>query len=112
MGTAPVGVIQDDGVAGLQSIDVVLLHRLLDDEGKSPQVADLMRRLSEHFETIVEERASVVFTRFDVGRVGGFLESHPHLVGDGGERILDNLNHRRAGAQQVISHIHGQSRGI
>ena len=48
------------GVARFNVLDAVFLHRFFDDEGESAKVADLVRRLGEHFQAAVEEGAGVI----------------------------------------------------
>ena len=54
-----------------------------------------MRRVGDQPAVGVEERTGEIEPLLDVHRVGGVLERHPHLLGDGHEEVVEHLQHHR-----------------
>ena len=100
MGAAPVGVVEDDEVALLEGHG---LERGLDRKGHGPEVDGDVRALGQGPAVPVEEGAGKVLPLLDVRRKGGPAEDGGHLLGDGDEDVLEELEldridllHRRA----------------
>ncbi len=88
---AQVRVVDEDAVAGGQPLGPVGRDGLRHDVGERAQVRGLGEGLGDGAQVAVEERAGEVAAGLDVGRVGGAPERRPHLLGDGEERVADDL---------------------
>ena len=90
VGTAEVGVVEDDDVAGREAVGEGLEGSLHGCRHRA-EVDRLVSGLGDHFGGGVEQRAGEVLALLHVGGVAGALKCHAHLLGDGDEHVLENF---------------------
>ena len=98
MAPAQIGVVEHDHVPRAEGA-AVGLHGGADGGGHGTQVDGHVGRLGHHLALGVEEGAGEVPALLDVGRVGGALKGHAHLLAHGYVQVLedlqaDGINHR------------------
>ena len=88
VGAAEVGVVEGDDVAG---VELEALERGGDGSGHGAEVDGDVGRLRDHVALGVKEGAGVVLALLDVGGEAGAAKGDAHLLGDGGEEVLEDL---------------------
>jgi hypothetical protein len=88
---AEVRVVHEDAIARRQALRPIGGDGSRHDVGERAQVRRLRERLRDGAELTVEERAREIAARLDVGRVRGAAKRRAHLLGDGEERVPDDL---------------------
>ena len=88
VGAAEVGVVEDDDVAGGE---VEALEGGGDGGGHGAEVDGDVGGLGDHVAVGVKEGAGVVLALLDVGGEAGAAEGDAHLLGHGGEEVLEDL---------------------
>ena len=88
VGAAKVGVVEDDDVAG---VEVEALEGSGDGGGHGAEVDGDVGGLGDHVAVGVKEGAGEVLALLDVGGEAGAAEGDAHLLGHGGEEVLEDL---------------------
>ena len=88
VGAAEVGVVEGDDVAG---VELEALEGGGDGSGHGAEVDGDVGGLRDHVAVGVKEGAGVVLALLDVGGEAGAAEGDAHLLGDGGEEVLEDL---------------------
>ena len=88
VGAPPEGVVEDHHVPRCEGD---LLDGLGHREGHRAQVDGDVGGLGDHPALGVEEGAGKVPAFLDVGGVAGLAQHHPHLLGNGGEEVLEDF---------------------
>ena len=89
-------VVGDDDVARLEALGAVALHAVDDDDAEvGDEVRDAADILRDQLALGVEQRGAIVAHLVDHHVVGGALQVGRHLVGDGGQRVADDLQRHR-----------------
>ena len=88
VGAAEVGVVEGDDVAGSE---VEALEGGGDGGGHGAEVDGDVGGLRDHVALGVKEGAGVVLALLDVGGEAGAAKGDAHLLGDGGEEVLEDL---------------------
>ena len=88
VGAAEVGVVEGDDVAG---VELEALEGGGDGSGHGAEVDGDVGGLRDHVAVWVKEGAGVVLALLDVGGEAGAAKGDAHLLGDGGEEVLEDL---------------------
>ena len=88
---AQVRVVDEDAVARREAIGPVGRDGPRHDVGERAQVRRLGEGLGDRAQVAVEERAGEVAAGLDVRGIGGAAERRPHLLGDGEQRVANDL---------------------
>ena len=90
-------------VGGVDRVDIarpddrIVLDDALDRAIHGAQMHRHMRCVRHQPRLVVEDRAGEVQPLLDVHGIGGVLECHAHLLGDGHEEVVENLEKDRIG---------------
>jgi hypothetical protein len=88
---AQVGIVDQDTVAGRQRVGAVGLDGARHDVGQRAQMRRLREGLGDRPQFRIEEGTREVAARLDVGRIGRAPQRGAHLLGDGQQRVADDL---------------------
>ena len=88
---AQIGIVDQDAVTRRQPLGPVGADGARHDVGERAQVRRLGEGLGDRAQLPVEERAREVAPRLDVGGVGRAPQRGAHLLGDGEQRVADDL---------------------
>ncbi len=100
MRAAGIRRVEQVGVAGAQSVAVAREHRL-HGGAHGAQVHGQVRRVGHQAALAVEHGATEVQTLLDVHRAGGVLQGGAHLLGDGHEEVVEDLQEQRGASGEV-----------
>jgi hypothetical protein len=109
---AQVGIVDQDAVARRQPLWTVRADGARHDVRERAEMRRLREGLGDRAQLAVEEGAREIATRLDVGGVGGAPQRGPHLLGDGEQRVADDLEADRIGVGGQRAHrcAHGWTR--